>query len=392
MDLHCTSFLAILTFTLTASIGQTNSLSIQDFLQPRNLNLGVVVAGGSRGIGLGFVRFFLEQGADVMILSQGSAEERAKELQILYPNQKVLGFQADLANIESLGKALRKPEIQKFFAKSQVLINSAGTAVLDPTSKPGTSERKKEDEAWRRMMAIKSQGSRILSDSFIAAHQKSALILQVSSVAAIYRFPFPGKGYSESNWRLIQLADQIHQEHSERIISWAIAPGIVATDMTQNHFPIPAPVLERWGDSVENVIASVISTLLNPEKAPERFVAPEHRVLIPGKKINYQMIEAFDHGKRYLKEENTQDYLETLMQIQLNTSNWRPSQLSERLDFVENWVHWINRTNRSLGFLPPSLSEAPITKKQQALQAGLGLCSRFLYRAVGKKVLKGFSD
>lgn len=92
-------------------------------------NKVAIVTGGAMGNGLGIVKEFLKEGADVTILDYSSKVwDTIKELQKEY--EKINGYEVDIRNKEEVNRIIE--EIGKEKGHIDILVNNAGVAKLVP--------------------------------------------------------------------------------------------------------------------------------------------------------------------------------------------------------------------------------------------------------------------
>jgi len=84
----------------------------------------VLVTGGSKGIGEGIVRSFLEEGAKIANANRSTEEGEALEAEYAAKGQECLFIQADLTEIEACRNTVER-SLEKF-GRIDVLVNNAG--------------------------------------------------------------------------------------------------------------------------------------------------------------------------------------------------------------------------------------------------------------------------
>ena len=114
-----------------------------------NLNLQhkkVLITGGSRGIGYACAELFLEEGAQVVIVSRQttSINHATKNLQEKY-GEKVTGYPVDLSTLDAHSK------MASLLADIDILVNNAGAI-------PGGGLDAIDDERWRQAWELKVYG------------------------------------------------------------------------------------------------------------------------------------------------------------------------------------------------------------------------------------------
>ena len=187
-----------------------------------------VVTGGTRGIGLGIVKRFLEEGAAVMFF--GSREETTTKtflkLKEEFPEAKVNGMWPLLTCESEVAEAL--DAVMQEFGRLDILVNNAGisqrTALEDYT-----------EEEFDKIMDLNVKAAFMCSKvaAGIMKKQGGGVILSTSSVVSLYGQP-SGVGYPTSKFAINGLTKSLARELGKYHIRVnAVAPGVVATDMVK---------------------------------------------------------------------------------------------------------------------------------------------------------------
>ena len=187
-----------------------------------------IVTGGSRGIGAAICKRFAEQGANIALLYAGNtqkAEETKAALQEM--GVKAEAYQCNVADAEQVAAVCK--QIIKDFGGADILVNNAGITKdkLVPMMKVPDFDSVVETNLQGAFYMIKQ-----LYPVFMK--QKSGKIINISSVSGL--MGNPGQtNYSASKAGLIGLTKSVAKELASRNVNCnAIAPGFVATDMTEN--------------------------------------------------------------------------------------------------------------------------------------------------------------
>lgn len=187
-----------------------------------------IVTGGSRGIGAAICKRFAEQGANIALLYAGNtqkAEETKAALQEM--GVKVEAYQCNVADAEQVAAVCK--QIIKDFGGADILVNNAGITKdkLVPMMKVPDFDSVVDTNLKGAFYMIKQ-----LYPVFMK--QKSGKIINISSVSGL--MGNPGQtNYSASKAGLIGLTKSVAKELASRNVNCnAIAPGFVATDMTEN--------------------------------------------------------------------------------------------------------------------------------------------------------------
>lgn len=187
-----------------------------------------IVTGGSRGIGAAICKRFAEQGANIALLFAGNtqkAEETKAALQEM--GVKAEAYQCNVADAEQVAAVCK--QIIKDFGGADILVNNAGITKdkLVPMMKVPDFDSVVDTNLKGAFYMIKQ-----LYPVFMK--QKSGKIINISSVSGL--MGNPGQtNYSASKAGLIGLTKSVAKELASRNVNCnAIAPGFVATDMTEN--------------------------------------------------------------------------------------------------------------------------------------------------------------
>ena len=187
-----------------------------------------IVTGGSRGIGAAICKRFAEQGANIALLYAGNtqkAEETKAALQEM--GVKAEAYQCNVADAEQVAAVCK--QIIKDFGGADILVNNAGITKdkLVPMMKVPDFDSVVDTNLKGAFYMIKQ-----LYPVFMK--QKSGKIINISSVSGLMG-NLGQTNYSASKAGLIGLTKSVAKELASRNVNCnAIAPGFVATDMTEN--------------------------------------------------------------------------------------------------------------------------------------------------------------
>ena len=197
-----------------------------------------VVTGGSRGIGKAVSLKLASYGANIAVIYAGN-EEAANEIVKKIKNEykvEAKAYRLDVSDFNACKETVA--EIKNDFGSVHILINNAGI------TRDGLLAMMKEND-YDAVLDTNLKGAfnmiRHLSGMFIK--NREGCIINVSSVAGI--LGNPGQcNYSASKAGLIGLTKSVARELAPKGIRCnAIAPGFIATAMTENQ--IENPLLER---------------------------------------------------------------------------------------------------------------------------------------------------
>lgn len=207
-----------------------------------------VVTGGSRGIGKAICLKFAENGADIAFLYAGNtakAEETVKELEGL--GVKAKAYQCNVADADAVAAVVK--EIVKDFGGIQILVNNAGITKdkLVPMMKAADFDA---------VIDINLKGAFYMTKGVypLFLKQKGGKIINISSVSGLTGNPGQAN-YSASKAGVIGLTKSVAKELASRgVCCNAIAPGFIATEMTQaleNDALKDAIPMKRFGEAEE---------------------------------------------------------------------------------------------------------------------------------------------
>ena len=194
-----------------------------------------IVTGGTRGIGLGIVKKYLENGANVALA--GSRKESVdKALQQLSGYEgRVIGIWPDLCDPEAVAKAFA--EVKERFGKVDILANNAGissrTSLYDYTL-----------DEFSKIMDLNVKAVFVCSQAAarIMKEQGGGVIINTSSMVGEYGQP-SGCGYPTSKFAVNGLTRSLARELAkDQIRVNAVSPGVTRTDMVA---ALPQELVDR---------------------------------------------------------------------------------------------------------------------------------------------------
>lgn len=187
----------------------------------------VFVTGGSRGIGKAVAIKFAKEGYNIVVnyvSDQTNLDELKKEFETY--NVKALILKADVTNGEEIQKVV--DTAVKEFGAIDVLVNNAGI------TKDNLLMRM-SDEEFDRVIEVNLKGTYIATKivTKYMMKKRSGSIINLSSVVGV-----TGNAgqcnYSASKAGIIGFTKSVARELSSRNIrANAVAPGFIATDMTE---------------------------------------------------------------------------------------------------------------------------------------------------------------
>lgn len=233
-----------------------------------------LVTGGTRGIGLGCVRAFLEEGAAVAFCGRlaQTVDEVSRDLNRAGFSRH-LGVVADVVRHHDVRLLVER--VEKEFAGLDVLVNNAGVGA-------GTRLAEISLEEWDRILNTNLRGAFLLCQACypLLKRRGGGAIVNISSVAGQTGGLAAGVHYAASKAGLLgltkSLATQLAADH---IRVNALAPADIETDMTAS-WPeslretlLARTPLRRFG-SVDEVVRAVV------------FLASDQSSFVTGETLN----------------------------------------------------------------------------------------------------------
>jgi 3-oxoacyl-[acyl-carrier protein] reductase len=223
-----------------------------------------LVTGASRGIGKACALALAGVGNRVVLAARSAEklEEVASEIRAAGGEAFVL--EMDLSSHESIKSGIAKAA--KEFGRIDILVNNAGV------TKDGLAVRMKQQD-WDSVIQTNLSGSFYAIQEVLQGmmRERWGRIVNISSVVGEKGNPGQAN-YVASKAGLIGLTKSLAQEVGSRNITVnAVAPGFIATDMTQElsdelkQKMIEATPLKRMGTSEE--IAAAVKFLVSDEAA-----------------------------------------------------------------------------------------------------------------------------
>ncbi len=186
-----------------------------------------LITGGSRGIGEAIVRKFIDQGAAVAFTYRSSSEKADKIVaELSAAGAKIKAYQSDAADFAQAEELIKS--VLSDFEKIDILINNAGIT-------QDNLIMRMSEEQWDNVININLKSVFNLTKHVVRhmMRNRAGSIINMSSVVGV--FGNAGQAnYAASKAGIIGFTKSIAKEVGSRNIRCnAIAPGFIATDMTQ---------------------------------------------------------------------------------------------------------------------------------------------------------------
>ncbi|APF19691.1 short-chain dehydrogenase/reductase SDR [Caldithrix abyssi DSM 13497] len=194
-----------------------------------------IITGGASGIGLAAVKKFLNEGATVIVWDvQTQTVEAIIKEQPDY-QRRLQAMVVDVADLQAVQRAAE--EVFKRFGRIDILINNAGIT-RDATLLKMTAEQ------WQQVIDVNLTGvfncSKAVAPYMV--QQQAGKIINTSSVVGLYG-NFGQTNYVAAKSGVIGMTRVWARELGRKGITVnAVAPGFIATEMTQK---VPPNILEN---------------------------------------------------------------------------------------------------------------------------------------------------
>lgn len=214
-------------------------------------NKVALITGGSRGIGAAMVKKLAEQGANIAFTFRSAMEQADKTIEeAKVHGTTIKAYQSDASSLEQTNQVVA--EVMKEFGKIDVLINNAG--VTRDNLLMRMSEDNWDDVMNNNLKSVFNFTKAIMRPMLKA---RGGSIINVSSIVGL-KGNSGQSNYAASKAGVIGFTKSIAQEVGSRNIRCnAIAPGFIATDMTDalddkiKDLMIQSTALKRFGSSEE---------------------------------------------------------------------------------------------------------------------------------------------
>jgi 3-oxoacyl-[acyl-carrier protein] reductase len=227
---------------------------------------GVLVTGGSRGIGRVIARGFAERG-DRVAVHWGSSREQAEEVRAGLPGEGHVVVQADMADADAVGAMV--DDAAAALGRLDVLVNNAGVFTAHPPLEVSYTDWQ---AAWARTLAVNLVGA--ANATFRAVPHLIAAgggaVVNVSSRGAFRGEPnTPAYGASKAGLNAFaQSMALVLAPHGISVT--CVAPGFVQTEMAREVLDGPGGEAVRAQSPFGRVaspeeVASAVLWLASPE-------------------------------------------------------------------------------------------------------------------------------
>ncbi|MCG5218743.1 SDR family oxidoreductase [Streptosporangium sp. KLBMP 9127] len=222
---------------------------------------GVLVTGASRGIGRAVAQGFAAIGDRVAIHHRGTTAGLSVEL----PGEGHTVVRADLADPDEVRRMV--DEAAETLGGLDVVVNNAGVFVRHPITEVSYEEWQ---AAWRETLGVNLVGAANVAWCAVRHMRTGGRIINVSSRGAFRGEP-DAPAYGASKAGLNALGQSLAVDLAPHGIAVAtVAPGFVATDMTNEHLKAPRGAEIRAQSPFQRVarpeeITAAVLYLASPE-------------------------------------------------------------------------------------------------------------------------------
>ncbi|MFT3802342.1 MAG: SDR family oxidoreductase [Burkholderiaceae bacterium] len=219
-----------------------------------------LVTGASRGIGAAIAIALAEQGADVALTYEKSADRAAEVVRAIEgKGRKAVAIQADSADPAAVKRSVN--EAAAMLGGLDILINNAGIALYAPTAEIGV-------EAIDAMLAVNVRGPVLAAQAAIPHLSAGGRIVTIGSAGAERIVGHPGTFYYMTKSALHSFTRGLAQELGPRDITVnLVQPGSTDTDMNpangeSSDFQRSLSPLGRYGTPQD--VAVAVAFLASP--------------------------------------------------------------------------------------------------------------------------------
>jgi len=207
-----------------------------------------IVTGAGRGIGKAIALVLAEAGADITVVARTREQVQQTAEEIRQLGRKALAIPADVSQEDQIKKVVAETISQ--FGRIDILVNNAGIAIRKPVALlpgaempvwGGTKDNPQTLEEWHNVMDT-NLTSAVLFAQAVGPHmmkQRKGKVINTSSTCADEGLPGIS-AYSASKAGLSTFTRCLASEWGPFNINVnAVAPGMITTDMTVDHFRDP---------------------------------------------------------------------------------------------------------------------------------------------------------
>ncbi|WP_326568163.1 SDR family NAD(P)-dependent oxidoreductase [Amycolatopsis rhabdoformis] len=220
-----------------------------------------LVTGGSRGIGAAIAKRLAEDGADVAITYQQSADKAAKVVATVEEQgRRGLALQADAADADAVTAAVDRTATE--LGRLDILVNNAGVMTGTPFESLSVTE-------VDHMLAVNVRAVVVATQAALRHLPRGGRVISIGSDLA-ERVPFPGVSlYSATKAALVGLTRGLARDLGPRgVTATVVHPGSTDTDMNPADGPGAAGqlahiALGHYAEAAD--VAATVSHVAGPD-------------------------------------------------------------------------------------------------------------------------------
>lgn len=189
-----------------------------------------IVTGASSGLGVAFAKALAEAGADLVLGARREDRMGATASLVRATGRRCLAVPTDVSKPEDC-QALVDAAMAEF-KRVNILVNNAGVGTAVPASR-------ETPDQFRSVIDVNLNGCYWMAQACGRVMQPGSAIVNISSVLGMTTAGLPQAAYMSSKLGLIGLTRALAQQWTGRkgIRVNALAPGFVATEMTEGYAP-----------------------------------------------------------------------------------------------------------------------------------------------------------
>lgn len=184
----------------------------------------VLVTGGTKGIGAGIARSFLQADASVIVCGRNLPEKLPE-----FEGNKAVFIQADLKDSESIDELFIT--IKEKFGRLDVVINNAGGSPFALADKASP----RFHESILRLNLISPLNVAQQANAIMQEQEQGGSIVFIGSISALR--PSPGTAaYGAAKAGVLSLVQSLAVEWAPKVRVVAVSPGLVKTEQSHLHY------------------------------------------------------------------------------------------------------------------------------------------------------------
>ena len=231
-------------------------------------NKVIIITGASQGLGVGYAREFLKEGAKVALVArraeklEQTAAQLSSELQLSDTDRRVLPAACDVSDEQQVKSMMKR--VLDAFGTVDVLINNAALHISKRVVETSKAE-------WDRQIGVNLTGTFLCTREVLPymIEKRYGKIVNISSSAAKHFFPGFG-AYASSKGGIVSLTQTLSEEVKEYGINVnAVYLGMTNTDYTRERLENDPAVTIDLNEMLQiEDVSKVVLFLASDEAAP----------------------------------------------------------------------------------------------------------------------------